>query len=56
MLETVLQTAFAVAVVIAAASIGLAVFDRVGTRLLLAATALLGAAAAGGWVGFGFEP
>jgi hypothetical protein len=56
MLETVLQAAFAVAVLIAAASIGLAVFGRVGTRLLLSATVLLGVAASAGWIAFGFRP
>ena len=55
MLETVLQVAFAVAVVLAAASIGLAVFDRVGAKALLWATLLVGALATAGWVAFGFQ-
>ena len=56
MLENVLQAAFAVAVVVAAVSIGFAALIPVRLRLLVALTGVLGVAAVGGWIAFAFRP
>ena len=54
--ETVAAIVFATAVAVATAALALAATGRVGRRPLLALTTLLGAAAAGTWVLFAFEP
>jgi hypothetical protein len=47
---------FAVAVVVAAASLGAAALGRAPKRLLAAGAALLGAGAAAAWIAVGFDP
>ncbi|HEY3206047.1 MAG TPA: hypothetical protein VGJ58_03755, partial [Gaiellaceae bacterium] len=54
-IETIVELAFAVGVLVAAAALGAAFLGRVSRRTLVAIAAVLGAAAAAAWVGFAFE-